>query len=148
MLFLLGLPVIGAVALLWRYLQIYAPSNVLIRMVRSGPPHWCTAIGLGALAAALALALHALHAAIAAGAPGWLNLVVLVLAWDAVKCSLLGVHTGLRAVGVVSKRITSPRKRRCRVVEPRVSPELSDRSTRLCAAVWSVSRREMDGGEK
>jgi len=35
MLFLFALPVISCVALFWRYLQIFAPSNVLIRMVRS-----------------------------------------------------------------------------------------------------------------
>jgi hypothetical protein len=34
---------------------------------------------------------HCLTVAIASGAPGWLNLVVLVLLWDAIKVTLSAV---------------------------------------------------------
>jgi hypothetical protein len=104
MLFLLALPVVGCVALLWRYLQIYAPSNILVRRVRSVPPHWRTVLVLVALGAAMLVAMHVVSQAIGRGAPGWLNVVVLVLAWDAIKFAILTVMTlGRAAVG-------SPRK--------------------------------------
>ena len=57
------------------------------------------AIALMALAAVLLTLMHVLAEAIAAGAPGWLNLVVLVLAWDALK-------VGCLALGVVLRRIS------------------------------------------
>ena len=38
MLFLLVLPVLGVAALVYRYFQIYAPSNVLTRRVRTSSP--------------------------------------------------------------------------------------------------------------
>lgn len=94
MLFLLLLPVVGGVAVFWRYIQIYAPSNVLIRHVRYAAPCWRTVLALAALAVALLVAMHLVSEAIARGAPGWLNLVVLVLAWDSIK---LGVLAGLMA---------------------------------------------------
>ena len=46
--------------------------------------------------------MHAVAEAVASGAPGWLNIVVLILAWDAIRFMLLGVSTlvrsGLRSV--------------------------------------------------
>jgi hypothetical protein len=40
-------------------------------------------------------AVHAISLAIAAGAPGWLNLVVLLLAWDAIKFAVVACLTSL-----------------------------------------------------
>lgn len=80
MLFLLFLPVVGRFALFWRYVQIYAPSNVLIRHVRWAPPRWRTVLALFALTTVLLVAMHVVAQAVGRGAPGWLNLVVLVLA--------------------------------------------------------------------
>lgn len=112
MLLLLTLPVVFIVAHVYGYLQLYAPSNLLIAHVRTSPPRWRTATFLLTLAYALIWATHYLSMAIQNGAPGWLNLVVMVLAWDAIKTALLGVHTMLRAVGRVamrvSKRTTGP----------------------------------------
>ena len=53
----------------------------------------------GVLAGLLLVGMHVLAEAVAAGAPGWLNLVVLVLAWDAIK-------VGGLALGVVLHRIS------------------------------------------
>jgi len=93
MVLLLALPVFAAVALVHRYLQLYAPSNLLVRHVRIRPPRFRTALGLLAGAAALLIAMHMVAEAVASGAPGWLNLVVLVLGWDAIKLALLGART-------------------------------------------------------
>ena len=53
------------------------------------------------LALLLLVAIRLLTSAISSGAPGWLNLFVLVLAWDATRFVLLGVSivlsSGLRA---------------------------------------------------
>lgn len=91
MLFMLTLPIIIAVAAMHRYLQTYAPTNVLARRTRAQGPRWRTAAVLIVLATALLLAMHALGEAVANGAPGWLNLLVLVLAWDATKIGLLAI---------------------------------------------------------
>jgi hypothetical protein len=88
---LLALPVFATVAFVHRCLQLYAPSNLLVRYVRIAAPRFRTAVGLFALAAALLVAMHVAAEAVAAGAPGWLNLVVLVLAWDAIKIGVLSL---------------------------------------------------------
>jgi hypothetical protein len=91
MLLLLTLLVVFDIAHVLRYLQLHAPTNVLIARVRVAPPRLRTAGGLTLYAATLLVAMHLLAEAIAAGAPGWLNLVVLVLAWDAIKTLLAGL---------------------------------------------------------
>ena len=91
MLFMLGVPVLFMVAAAHRYLQLYAPSNAVIARVRMTPPRWRVALGVSALAVTLLLATHVLAAVVAAGGPGWLNLVVVVLAWDAIKFGWLAV---------------------------------------------------------
>lgn len=101
MLFLIALPVISCVALFWRYLQIYAPSNVLIRRVRSAQPRWRTTGALLVLALMLLIAMNVVDHAVRRGAPGWLNLVVLILAWDAIRIALLAVTCAGRGVGRV-----------------------------------------------
>jgi hydrogenase/urease accessory protein HupE len=104
MLFMLALPIIIAVAAMHRYLQTYAPTNVLARRVRAQAPRWRTAAVLIVLATALLLAMHALGEAVANGAPGWLNLLVLVLAWDAIKCGVVALATALRTLRSVYTR--------------------------------------------
>jgi hypothetical protein len=97
MLFVLALPIFLAVASLHRYLALNAPSNILIRRVRSAPPRWRTAAALAALTVGLILLMRVVEIGIGAGGPGWLNVVALVLAWDAIKFATLAVATGLRA---------------------------------------------------
>lgn len=108
MLFLLVLPVLGVVALVYRYFWIYAPSNVLTRRVRTSPPSLRSATGLLLLALALLSVMHALVIAVASGAPAWLNLVVLLLAWDAIKVGCLTVAVWLRALAMACRRVTGP----------------------------------------
>ena len=56
------------------------------------------------LAAALLVAMHVVAEAVANGAPGWLNLVVLVLAWDAIKIAALVCAVLARRVLSVASR--------------------------------------------
>jgi len=96
MLVMLALPVFASVAFVHRCLQTYAPSNLLVRHVRIAAPRFRTAVGLLALAAALLIAMHLVVEAVAAGAPGWLNLVVLFLGWDAIKIDALASAVVIR----------------------------------------------------
>lgn len=89
MIMLLALPVVAAVALAHRYLVLNAPSNVLIRRVRASAPTLRKGAAMLALSAVLLLAMKAVSDGIAAGAPGWLNLVLVVLGWDAIKFAML-----------------------------------------------------------
>lgn len=107
MLFLLALPVFLAVATTHRYLALYAPSNVLIRHVRTSRPCWRTVGALVVLTAALLLTMRTVDLAINAGAPGWLNLIALVLAWDAVKVVALAMVSALRCLTRGRKRSTT-----------------------------------------
>lgn len=113
MLILLAVPVIAAVAAFHRYLQCCAPSNLLARQVRAAPPTFPMAGVLLALAGVLMTAMHALAERVAAGAPGWLNLVVLVLAWDGIKVALLAACSGLGALALAARGVRSiPQRRR------------------------------------
>src|SRR4051812_18454342 len=98
MLILLAIPVVVAVALVHRLIQAVAPSNLLVRRVRSARPCGRGAAALLGLAAVLFLTMHVVANAVSAGAPGWLNLVVLVLAWDAIKIGMLACGVSFRWV--------------------------------------------------
>lgn len=103
MVLLLALPVFATVALVHRYLQRYAPSNVLARRVRTTTPRLRTVPALIVLASVLLAGMHVLAEAIVAGAPSGLNLVVLVLAWDAIKVSWLAVGVVVRLVALAAR---------------------------------------------
>lgn len=103
MLILLAMPVIVVIAFVHRLVQAVAPTNLLVRIVRSAPLRWGVAIDLLGLATVLLMTMHVVANAVSAGAPGWLNLVVLVLAWDALK-------VGWLAVGVIIRKIVGPRR--------------------------------------
>jgi hypothetical protein len=106
MVLLIAFPVFATVAFVHRCLHLYAPSNLLVRHVRVAAPRFRTAVGLFALAAALLIVMHVAAEAVAAGAPGWLNLLVLVLAWDAIKFSWLGVGVLRRLVAHAIRQLT------------------------------------------
>lgn len=108
MLLVLTLPVFVAVATMHRYLQLTAPSNLLAIRVRSTAPTFRMAGLLLALAVVLMTAMHALAEQVAAGAPGWLNLVVLVLAWDGIKLALLAGRSGLGALAHATRFAVKP----------------------------------------
>jgi hypothetical protein len=106
MLILLAIPVVVAVALVHRLIQAVAPSNLLVRRVRSARPCGRGAATLLGLAAVLFLTMHVVANAVSAGAPGWLNVLVLVLAWDAIKVGWLAVSVILRsAVGAAPQSL-------------------------------------------
>lgn len=109
MMILLALPVITVIAVFHRHLQYCAPSNLLVRRVRTTKPTIRVAVGLLVLAAVLVALMHVLGEAIAADAPDWLNLVVLVLAWDAIKFGVLAVLTALRRAVCVARGIRTSR---------------------------------------
>ena len=98
MLCLVALPVFSSVALAQRCLLLYAPSNLMIRRIRSAAPSWRTVVRLVTLASYLVGVVHALALAIEAGAPSWLNLLVLVLAWDAIKIGGLALLISARRI--------------------------------------------------
>jgi len=98
MIMLLALPVLLVVTRAHRHLQVYAPSNVLIRQVQMSRPRLRTCGMLVVLSAGLLVAMKVVADAVVTGAPGWLNLVVLVLAWDAVKIMGVAVVVAIRCV--------------------------------------------------
>ncbi|MCR1785861.1 hypothetical protein KVF89_25220 [Nocardioides carbamazepini] len=91
--------VIVPVALVHRYLHPYAPSNLLLarwRRRRSRRIHDAAVlIALGFAAIALA---HAVHLVVLSGAPRWLYVVVMLLAWDGMKFAGFGVVTAMRVM--------------------------------------------------
>ncbi len=104
MLILLALPVVVAVGAAHRYLQFYAPSNLLVRRVRAHEPRWRTIVALAGAVGLVVLTMHAVAVAVAEGAPGWLNLAVLVLAWDSIKLVVLvAITSGRCAIRSMSR---------------------------------------------
>lgn len=108
MVLLLALPVFATIALMHRCLQTYAPTNRLVRRVRLAAPRLRIAVGLLTAAAVLLIAMHMVGVAVASGAPGWLNLVVLVLAWDAIKIGWLALIVGFRCALKTTHRVDVP----------------------------------------
>jgi hypothetical protein len=92
------------VAFVNRFMHVVAPSNLLARSVRSATPLWRVAVALIGLAAALLVSMHVVANAVSTGAPGWLNVVVLVLAWDALKVGWLAVGVLLRGIARGARR--------------------------------------------
>lgn len=97
MLFLLiFIPAIAIAACAHGLLQAWAPSNILTRHVRASRPTFPMTAALGVVAFACLTAMYLLAEAIESGAPRWLNLAVLVLAWDAIKIGVLACLTAAR----------------------------------------------------
>jgi hypothetical protein len=112
MLLLLAVPVVAAVALADRLFQAVAPSNILIARVRSARPSPLRAGTLASLAMMLLVLGHCLTVAIASGAPGWLNFMVLVLLWDAIKVMLAAVILAARSATAALRRLVRRTARR------------------------------------
>lgn len=96
MLLLLFVPAVALVTRGHRYLQLYAPSNVVIARARTAPARCQTALLLSTAAMTMLVAMHLLTVMVATDAPGWLNLIVLILAWDAIKLGLAAASVALR----------------------------------------------------
>lgn len=98
MLLLLMVPVLVLVTHAHRYVQVYAPSNAVIARARTASVQWRSALLLAVLAATTLVVMHLVAEAVAAGAPDWLNLIVLILAWDSIKFGVMGLQVALRAM--------------------------------------------------
>lgn len=70
------------------YMYAYAPSNVLIRYLRSAEGRrWALPVS-AALAVGYLVATAGLNVIIESGSPGWLNLVTLTCCWNAIKFAM------------------------------------------------------------
>ncbi len=73
------------------YLQAFAPTNILLRRLRTrGGLKWAIPAGLLLVPTYLFAAAIA-TAVIGDGGPGWLNLVVLTCIWNAIKFASMGI---------------------------------------------------------
>jgi hypothetical protein len=96
------------------YLRVYAPTNIALDSLRSRRGlKW-------ALPASLVLtptywgAGYAVATLIENGGPGWLNLVVGLLAWNGIKFAMLGVWSPLLLLRLWAERLQGRRERRPR----------------------------------
>lgn len=90
------------------YLCAYAPSNILIRYLRSPVGRrWALPVS-AALAVAYLVATAGLTEVIEAGGPGWLNLVALTCAWNAIKFGLSALASAVSATGRLLRQATRP----------------------------------------
>jgi hypothetical protein len=93
------------IALMWnvsvairRYLRMYMPTNIAIALLRSRRGlKWAIPAALGLVPAYLFAAAMA-SSAVTHGGPGWLNILVLLFAWDACKFAALLPITLLSAL--------------------------------------------------
>jgi hypothetical protein len=90
---------LGVAALVYRHLQMYAPSNAIVARIRQKRPRFRVAAGLMGLSATLAAGAFVLADRVVSGAPGWLNIVVFIAIWDACKFAALGVAVFVRWAG-------------------------------------------------
>lgn len=106
-LMILGLSV-RLVATIHGYLYAYAPSNVLIRYLRSpGGCAWALPISV-ALAAGYLAATAGITAIIDSGGPGWLNMLGLVCVWNSIKFGWLALAGVAHSAGRLALRLLHP----------------------------------------
>lgn len=90
------------------YLCAYAPSNILIRYLRSPVGRrWALPVS-AALAVAYLVATAGLTEVIEAGGPGWLNLVALTCAWNAIKFGLFALASAVSATRRLLRQAVRP----------------------------------------
>jgi hypothetical protein len=76
---------------LQRHLRTYMPSNILLERLRTGRGlMWSPLVGFVLAAGYLVVASFTTEQ-LAAGGPGWLNLLVLICIWDAMKFAAMGM---------------------------------------------------------
>lgn len=93
----------GVAALALRYLRMYAPSNAVIARVRRGRPRLRVVAGVLALSSTLAAGALLLARWVACGGPGWLNLIILIAIWDAMKFAWLAVLWPLGSLSSIGR---------------------------------------------
>lgn len=89
-----------------RYLQTYAPSNLLVAHVRRKRPRLRVAGALLALAAALMLGARVISEWAASGGHGWLHLLVLTAIWDCLKFAGLALAVLVRCAATTLGKVT------------------------------------------
>lgn len=88
------------IALMWNastairlYLRTYMPTNIAIDLLRTRRGlKWAAPVAVLAVPAYLIPAAM-VSSAVSHGAPGWLNVLVLLFAWNAMKFAVMGVLT-------------------------------------------------------
>lgn len=95
--------------LMWRlstgvrnYFQVHMPSNIVLSRMRAWEKLGLAPIAAGTVALAFLLAAYLATAALAAGGPQWLNVMVMVWAWNALKFAWFGcLSAGRMGAGVL-----------------------------------------------
>lgn len=119
MLILLAMPVVVAVMTIQRSLAVAAPSNILIARLQSARLSLLGAGAICTLALTLLAIAHRLSDDVTHGAPGWLNLVILVLLWDTIKLVLTAASvTAGAAIEGVRRAVRQPDSRQSRPTLP------------------------------
>jgi hypothetical protein len=81
-----------------RLFATYAPSNIVAARVRAAAPTRCAGVLLVATTYLLLWSAHIISTFVANGGPGWVNIMVLALAWDAMKAFTLAAVIGIRTM--------------------------------------------------
>ena len=97
------------------YLRYYMPSNIVLNLLRTPRGlKWGTPAAL-ALVPAYLLAAGLAAAAVERGGPGWLNVLVLVFLWNAMKFAAMGLWSLVLLVRLAVGALASSRSRLLRV---------------------------------
>lgn len=92
---LIFLLAVSGAALARRYLQVYAPSNVVLARVRRARPRLRVAVGLFALSTTLAASAFAITEWVVNGGPRSMNLVIIIAIWDAFEFTFTAITIAL-----------------------------------------------------
>jgi hypothetical protein len=95
-------------AAIHRLLYIYAPTNILMRHLRNRRGLWWAIPTAVVLVPAYLFAAGAATTLMERGGPEWLNVLVLLFVWNAMKFSAMALWT----IALVSRgQISKPRRR-------------------------------------
>lgn len=87
------------------YLDAYAPTNLIVRHLRTSPQKGIAVFVSLAPTSAYGFAGAGLTSAVQSGGPGWLNVIVLLLAWNTVKFACLALTSTLSWILAGLRRI-------------------------------------------
>jgi len=122
------------------YLNVYAPTNILIRTLRDPGRYRLAFTVSAALVVSYGLLGAWLTSIIDSGGPGWLNLLALLCAWNTIKFSWVAVLAVLHKVcctsdGVTTRVATDP-------AEAQFSSGVADSVLCQAASEWLMSGTE------
>lgn len=90
------------------YLSAYAPTNLIVRHLRTSPQEGIVVFVSLAFTSAYGLAGAGLTSAVQSGGPGWLNVIVLLFAWNTIKFGWFTVASVVSAIGRLLRQLTRP----------------------------------------